>query len=75
MIVIILMTMTMTVTVCFKGFSAHPNIYTGTKQSKMADSGTLSLLFLEQATADFVWFYSLVKSQSLPELFLPLMTL
>lgn len=56
MIVIILMTMsmTMTITACFKGFSAHPNTDTGTKQSKMANSGTLSLLFLEQATADFI---------------------
>lgn len=42
MIVIILMTMSMTMTVCFKGFPAHPNIDIGTKQSKMANLGTIS---------------------------------
>lgn len=57
MIIIILMTMTMT-TVSFKGFSIHPNIYTGTKQSKSLQFRD-SLLFLEQATADFIWFHSL----------------
>lgn len=81
MIVIILttMTMSMTATVCFKGFSPRPNIYTGTKQSNMANSGTLSLLFLEQATADFdsthSSFRKLVKSQPLPDLSMPLMAL
>lgn len=56
MIVIILTTisMTMTITLCFKGFSAHSNVDTGTKQSRMANSETLSLLFLEKATADFI---------------------
>lgn len=62
MIIIILMTvtmtMTMTTTVCFKGFSIHPNIYTGTKQSKSPQFRN-SLLFLEQATADFIGFHSL----------------
>lgn len=60
MIVIIPMTMsmTMTITVSFKGLFACPNIYTGTKQSKMANSGILSLLFLEQI-ADYIWFHSL----------------
>lgn len=53
------MSMTMTITVCFKGFYAHPNIDTGTKKIEMANSETLSLLFLEQATADFIWLYSL----------------
>lgn len=53
MIIIILMTMTMTTTVSFKGFSIHPNIYTGTKQSKSPQFRD-SLLFLEQATADFI---------------------
>lgn len=53
MLVIIPMTMTMTITVSFNGLFAHSNIYTGTKQSKMANSGILSLLFLEQI-ADYI---------------------